>query len=40
VDYIITFDADGQHNLDDLEKFYTILDKDSDVQIVFGSRFS
>jgi len=40
IDYIITFDADGQHSLNDLEKFYKILDKNKKIDIVFGSRFA
>ena len=39
MDYIVCFDADGQHNLWDLEKFYNILDNKKKIQIVFGSRF-
>jgi len=39
VDYIITFDADWQHSLDDLQKFYDVLDKNKDIKIVFWSRF-
>ncbi len=39
VDYIITFDADWQHSLDDLQKFYNVLDKNKDIKVVFWSRF-
>ncbi len=39
MDYVICFDADWQHSLDDLKKFYKILDKNKKVDIVFGSRF-
>ncbi|MDC0506139.1 DUF2304 family protein [Candidatus Gracilibacteria bacterium] len=39
VEYVISFDADGQHSLEDLEKFIDTLDKDSLIQIAFGSRF-
>ena len=38
-DYIITFDADWQHDLKDLEKFYKILDNSRETKIVLGSRF-
>jgi len=40
IDYVVCFDADGQHSLDDLEKFYKILDNDKNIDIVFGSRFT
>ncbi len=39
IDYVITFDADWQHSLDDLKKFYKILDNNKDIDIVFWSRF-
>ncbi len=40
MDYIVTFDADWQHSLDDLEKFYKVLDENKEMKIVFGSRFT
>jgi len=39
IEYIITFDADWQHSLDDLKKFYNILDNNKNIDIVFWSRF-
>jgi glycosyltransferase involved in cell wall biosynthesis len=39
VDYVVTFDADGQHSLADLETFVSALEEDSDLDIVLGSRF-
>lgn len=35
----MTFDADGQHDIADLPKFLAIFEKDTNVDIVFGSRF-
>ena len=37
-DYIVTFDADGQHDVDDIEKMLEILKKEN-ADIIFGSRF-
>jgi len=37
-DYIVHFDADGQHNLDDVDRFIKILETE-EVDIVLGSRF-
>lgn len=39
IDYVITFDADLQHDIEDLPKFYKILDENSEIEIVLGSRF-
>lgn len=39
IDYVVCFDADGQHSLKDLSKFYHILDNKKKINIVFGSRF-
>ncbi len=39
MDYIVCYDADWQHNLADLHKFYNILDNHKKIDIVFGSRF-
>jgi len=39
IDYIVCFDADWQHSLEDLKKFEEVLDKNKDIDIVFGSRF-
>ncbi len=38
-DYIITFDADWQHSLEDLTKFFTAFKKDKKLDIVLWSRF-
>lgn len=38
-EYVITFDADGQHDLWDLQNFMKILDKDKNIEIGFWSRF-
>jgi glycosyltransferase involved in cell wall biosynthesis len=37
--YIVTFDADGQHTIDDLPKFLDAFGKDAKLDVVFGSRF-
>jgi polyprenyl-phospho-N-acetylgalactosaminyl synthase len=37
-DYIVTFDADGQHDVQDIERMLNILQNEK-VDIVFGSRF-
>ena len=40
VDYFVTFDADGQHRLDDVSLMLeTIGDKNNEYDIVLGSRF-
>jgi len=39
MDYVVCFDADWQHSLGDLKKFYKILDENNKIDIVFGSRF-
>lgn len=39
VNFVCTYDADGQHQLKDLEKFLTELKKDKDLEIVLWSRF-
>ncbi len=38
-EYIVSFDADGQHSLEDLPVFMKVLDNDHKIQIAFGSRF-
>lgn len=37
--FVCTYDADGQHQLKDLEKFLTEFKKDKDLEIVLWSRF-
>ncbi len=39
VDFIITFDADGQHQMEDVEKFFKAFEKYPRLQVVLGSRF-
>ena len=38
-DYVITFDADGQHSLSDLPQFIEAFEVQPDLDIVLGSRF-
>ena len=38
-EYVVTFDADGQHDIGDIEKFLHYLQKHPAVKVVFGSRF-
>jgi len=38
-EYIITFDADGQHDISDVDKLVDMLDNKSDLWAVFWSRF-
>jgi glycosyltransferase involved in cell wall biosynthesis len=37
-DYVVHYDADGQHSLTDIERFLSII-KEKDVDILLGSRF-
>lgn len=37
-EYLVTFDADGQHDVNDIEKMIALLQQEK-VDIVFGSRF-
>lgn len=39
IKYICTFDADWQHNIEDLKKFLNILDNQDNIDIVLWSRF-
>lgn len=39
VDYIITFDADGQHDINDLPNFYKAFKKDHKLWVILWSRF-
>ena len=39
VRYVVTFDADGQHSIDDMPKFLEAFAQNPDLDIVFGSRF-
>jgi glycosyltransferase involved in cell wall biosynthesis len=38
-EFVVTFDADGQHSLDDLDRFLEAFRVHSDLDIVLGSRF-
>jgi polyprenyl-phospho-N-acetylgalactosaminyl synthase len=35
----VTFDADGQHDIADVDKFIQAFEKDSQLSVVLGSRF-
>lgn len=37
--YVVTFDADGQMNVDDMQKFEKFLQKNPHSEVIFGSRF-
>lgn len=39
VEYVCTFDADGQHQIKDLEKFLFELENNKDLEVVLWSRF-
>lgn len=39
ISYVVTFDADGQHSIDDIGKFIQAFEKDPGLDVVFGSRF-
>ncbi len=39
VKYVVTFDADGQHDIADLVHFLEAFKNDSSLDIIFGSRF-
>jgi polyprenyl-phospho-N-acetylgalactosaminyl synthase len=38
-EYLLTFDADGQHDIKDIVKFEKAFEKDETLDIVIGSRF-
>lgn len=38
-EYVVTFDADGQHDIGDIENFLHYIQKHPAVNVVFGSRF-
>ncbi len=38
-EFLVTFDADGQHDIADVEKFIQAFEKDSQLSVVLGSRF-
>lgn len=37
--YLVTFDADGQHDIKDMDHFISALKHDSSLDVIFGSRF-
>lgn len=37
--YLVTFDADGQHDIKDMDHFISAIKKDEKLDVVFGSRF-
>lgn len=37
--YIVTFDADGQHDIQDIGKMRDVLEKNKELDLVIGSRF-
>jgi len=38
-EYVVTFDADGQHIIKDIEQFLLAFEKDTSLDVVIGSRF-
>ena len=38
-EYVVTFDADGQHDIADMEKFLSAFAHNPHLDIIFGSRF-
>jgi polyprenyl-phospho-N-acetylgalactosaminyl synthase len=38
-EYVVTFDADGQHDIADMQVFLETIKKHPKIQIVYGSRF-
>ena len=39
IKYVVSFDADGQHQIQDLENFKQVLEEDNSVDVVLWSRF-
>jgi len=39
IEYVVTFDADGQHHIEDLSAFIRAFEKDPTLDLVLGSRF-
>ncbi len=37
--YVVTFDSDGQHNIDDVKKFQKYAQENPDIDVLLGSRF-
>ena len=38
-DFVVSFDADGQHNVDDIEKFNSAFINHPELEVIFWSRF-
>lgn len=38
-EYVITFDADGQHDIADMKNFFEMLQKHPQTDVIYGSRF-
>ncbi len=38
-EYVVTFDADGQHRIEDMGGFLDVFEKQPELDLVFGSRF-
>ena len=39
IEYVVTFDADGQHHIEDMPAFINAFKKDPSLDLVLGSRF-
>jgi len=39
IQFVVTFDADGQHSIDDMPKFLAALKQDKKIEVALGSRF-
>jgi hypothetical protein len=39
IEYIVTFDADGQHDIADMKVFLDCLEKHPHAEVIYGSRF-
>ena len=39
IEFVVTFDADGQHNIDDISIFLSRFKTEPTIDIIFGSRF-
>jgi len=39
IKYVVTFDADGQHHIEDIPAFIDAFQRDSSLDLVLGSRF-
>ena len=39
IKYVVSFDADWQHNIEDLDNFISVFKNNQDIEVVIGSRF-